>query len=105
MEYHQNPLRYFSFTCVPWQSSITEMPCSPLFRIGGADASFPYSEHISIVIMLPFQQNDDGNNNNNNNNTKKLNGDGFDQKFVEIYHHQDAVIHVHILMGQMDIVL
>ena len=67
-----NPLRYFSFTCVPWQSSITEMPCSPLFRIGGADASFPYSEHISIVIMLPFQQNDDGNNNNNNNNTKKI---------------------------------
>eukprot|EP00944_MAST-04C_sp_MAST-4C-sp1_P005630 g5630.t1 len=49
-----NPLRYYSFTSVPWQYSIPEMPCSALFRIGGADASFPYAEYIDIVILLPF---------------------------------------------------
>ena len=33
-------LRYYSFTSVPWQYSIPEMPCAALFRIGGADPRF-----------------------------------------------------------------
>ena len=49
-----NPLRYYSISSVPWQYSIPEMPCSALFRIGGADASFPYAEYIDIVILMPF---------------------------------------------------
>eukprot|EP00943_MAST-04B_sp_MAST-4B-sp1_P008377 g8377.t1 len=72
-----NPLRYSSFTCVPWQYSIYEMPCSALFRIGGADASFPYSEYIDIVIMLPFVD-EKVNATNNNDDFENKKDDGSD---------------------------
>ena len=48
-----NPLRYFSMRNVPWFKSF-DIPCAPLFRIGGSDASFPYSEYNDVYIMLPF---------------------------------------------------
>ena len=48
------PASVLLVTSVPWQYSIPEMPCAALFRIGGADASFPYAEYIDIVILLPF---------------------------------------------------
>lgn len=56
-----SPLRYFSFKCVPWHKYTSlDIPCSPLFRIGGSDASFPYSEYINVVIMMPFHDHGKG---------------------------------------------